>query len=173
MSAYEIIFTRYYSTLCAYARLFVRGGAEENIVQNLMLWLWENRKTLRINESLSKYLFGAVRNRCLTYLNHLSIERRVLGNIHQCLSRQFESPDFYIVEELQEKIRKAVEELPESYRQAFEMNRYRNKTYEEIATELAISPKTVDYRIQQSLKILRVKLKDYLPLGLLLLTLPR
>ena len=32
-----------------------------------------------------------------------------------------------------------------------------------------VSPKTVDYRIQQCLKILRVKLKDYLPLLTMLL----
>ena len=44
------------------------------------------------------------------------------------------------------------------------MNRFENRTYKEIAEELGISAKTVDYRIQQSLKILRVKLKDYLPL---------
>ena len=46
-----------------------------------MLWLWENRTVLCISTSLPKYLFGAVRNNCLTYLGHESIERRVLGNI--------------------------------------------------------------------------------------------
>ena len=171
MPAYETLFNRYYSTLCAYARLFVRGGEMcENIVQDLMLWLWENRTTLQVHESLSKYLFGAVRNRCLTYLSHEMIERRVLNGIRERMSRQFETPDFYVVSELQERIRTAVAELPDNYREAFERNRYRRQTYEEIAAELGISSKTVDYRIQQSLKILRVKLKDYLPLALLLLT---
>ena len=36
-------------------------------------------------------------------------------------------------------------------------------TYGEIATCLEVSSKTVDYRIQQALKLLRVELKDYLP----------
>ena len=39
MRAYEEIFTRYYTTLCAYTRLYVRGEVSENIVQDLMLWL--------------------------------------------------------------------------------------------------------------------------------------
>ena len=29
---------------------------------------------------------------------------------------------------------------------------------------LGVSPKTIDYRIQQALKLLRASLKDYLPL---------
>lgn len=80
------------------------------------------------------------------------------------LHGQFESPDFYIVKELESRIQAAVAQLPDTYRQAFEMNRYEKKTYNEIAVLLDISPKTVDYRIQQALKILRTTLKDYLPL---------
>lgn len=129
-----------------------------------MLWLWENRAKVHITDSLSKYLFSAVRNRCLTHLNHEMIERRVLSRMHERLHREFESPDFYVVEELQERIRAAVEQLPKTYREAFERNRFGRQTYEEIAAELHVSVKTVDYRIQQSLKILRVKLCDYLPL---------
>lgn len=170
MRAYEEIFTRYYATLCAYTRLYVREGETgENIVQDLMLWLWENRSTLHINESLSRYLFRATRNRCLKYLNHESIERRVLGHLSESLHEEFEAPDFYQIEELQERIRKAVEQLPASYREVFEMNRFQHMTYEEIAARLNISSKTVDYRIQQSLKLLRIHLKEYLPLAAVLL----
>lgn len=169
MRAYEEIFTRYYTTLCAYTRLYVRGEVSENIVLDLMLWLWENRTTLHITESLSRYRFRATRNRCLKYLNHEMVERRVLGQLSEKLHEQFEAPDFYVIEELQERIRKAVEQLPPSYREAFELNRFQHKTYEEIAGLLDISPKTVDYRIQQSLKLLRIRLKEYLPLIAVLL----
>lgn len=170
MEAYETIFTRYYATLCAYTRLFVRGGEiGENIVQDLMLWIWENRLTLHVTDSLSKYLFSAVRNRCLNHINHEMIERRVLTHIHDRMHDEFESPDFYVVKELQQRIRTTVEELPRTYREAFEQNRFERKTYEEIAAGLGVSVKTIDYRIQQSLKILRIKLKDYLPLAALLL----
>ena len=49
MKAYEEIFVRYYPTLCTYARMYVkREETAENIVQDLMLWLWENRTVLCI-----------------------------------------------------------------------------------------------------------------------------
>ena len=164
MSAFEKVFTRYYSTLCAYSRLFIRSGDVcENIVQELMLWIWENHSELHINDSLSRYLFTATRNRCLKHISHEMVERRVLDEMHKKLHGQFESPDFYIVRELEERIRDAVARLPDSYRQAFELNRYERKTYDEIASILGVSSKTVDYRIQQALKLLRASLKDYLP----------
>lgn len=68
------------------------------------------------------------------------------------------------MEELMVKIEKAVMRLSESYRITFEMSRYQDKTYKEIAKELNVSIKLVEYRIQQALRLLRVELKDYLPL---------
>ena len=75
----------------------------------------------------------------------------------------------YQIKELTKRIEDAVAALPESYRQAFVMHRFRDMSYKEIAETLEVSPKTVDYRIQQALKQLRIDLKDYLPLLLPLL----
>lgn len=76
----------------------------------------------------------------------------------------YEFIDLSIVNELQSLIQEAIDELPPSYRQAFTMHRFQNKTRQEIAEVLQVSIKTVDYRILQSLKILRERLKDYLPI---------
>lgn len=70
--------------------------------------------------------------------------------------------------ELSKQLRKALDELPESYRKAFVMHRFKGMNYKEIADLLEVSQKTVAYRIQQALKLLRIKLKDYLPLLLLI-----
>ena len=164
LSAYDLIFRRYYPSLCAYARLWLKDGSVvENLVQDLMLWLWENHRTLNITSSFSSYLFAAVRNRCLKQIVRDRIEHRVLEDICGKLNDEFESPDIYLVRELQGKIAEAIAALPESWRAVFEMNRFKGMTYEEIATVLGISPKTVDYRICQSLKSLRESLKDFLP----------
>ena len=44
------------------------------------------------------------------------------------------------------------------------MSRFGENTNVQIAQKLGVSVKTVEYRISQALKILRLKLKDYLPL---------
>jgi RNA polymerase sigma-70 factor (ECF subfamily) len=67
-----------------------------------------------------------------------------------------------MVEELAIRIQSAIKELPEKYKEVFEMSRFGEKTNAEIAAKLGISIKTVEYRITKSLKILRIKLKDYI-----------
>ena len=114
--------------------------------------------------SLKNYLFKSVRNRCLTLTNRNEIKQRIQKKLQVHLEQLYAEPDVYIVEELAGKIETAIMRLPESYREAFELNRFQNMTYNEIAFKLGVSPKTIDYKIQQALKILRHELKEYLPL---------
>lgn len=166
--AFNVLFKRYYPMLCAYGRQFVDLSDAEEIVQDILMWLWENRNKERIEVSLRQYLFRSVKNRSLTLIQRNSVKQRVATQLHAKLQEKFDDPDFYIVEELSAKIDHALKALPESYRVAFEMNRFQHKSYHEIAEELGVSVKTIDYRIQQSLKLLRVSLKDYLPMLMLL-----
>ena len=168
-SAFNVLFLRYYPALCAYARQFLSDEDARDVVQNLMIWLWENREMLVIESTLRSYLFSAVRNSCLTELHKEEIRRKAHHHIHQKLQHLFDDPDFYVADELAVKIEEAVKALPETYREAFVKNRFEQKTYNEIARELGVSVKTVDYRISQALKLLRVALKDYLPIVALLL----
>ena len=72
--------------------------------------------------------------------------------------------DYGRFEELDRKIKEAMAALPDSYREAFVMHRFKELSYKEIAEVLDVSPQTVAYRIQQALKLLRVSLKEYLPM---------
>lgn len=167
--AFNTLFLKYYPMLCSYASQYVTRENAEEIVQDTMLWFWENKDNCVIETSVSQYLFRSVRNRCLTLISRDKMRSRINEKLFNDQLNRFEDPQFYNIEELIVNFEKALEELPESYRIAFQMNRFEEKTYKTIAEELNISPKTVDYRIQQALKILRVKLKDYLPIVVLFL----
>jgi len=162
-SAMNTLFLRYYSVLCAYARQYVEQEDARDLVQNLMIWLWENREMLVIETNLRTYLFSAVRNSCLTQIHKNEIRRQAHNEFYQSLQNLYEDPDYYNVEELSLKIEEAIAALPETYRIAFVKNRFEQMTYKQIAQEAGVSPKTIDYRITQALKLLRTALKDYLP----------
>ena len=164
VKAFDILFMRYYPLLCAYAKQFVDFDDGQEIVQDVMVWFWENSCMQVIESSPKNYLFRAVKNRCLTLINRNELKQRVVSSMYENQQSYYEDPDFYVVEELTRNIENALSRLPETYREAFEMNRFQSMTYNEIAEKLNVSPKTVDYRIQQALKLLRVELKDYLPL---------
>ena len=169
LKAYGVLFRRYYPMLCAYATKFVELKDAEEIVQDVMLWLWENRKTQTFETSLSQYLFKTVYHRAINQIVRHQSQLRADTLFYENMQEMLQDTDFYQLEELQKKIREAVDALPPTYREAFVMHRFDNKSYKEIAEILQVSPKTVDYRIQQALKQLRITLKDYLPLILLLL----
>ncbi len=166
-SAFDMLFQKYYSVLCAYCYRFVRLEDAEEIVQDVMLWLWENRERPIIEYSLKQYLFKAVYHRCMTRVVQNEVKQRADTAYHERMSAMLQDVDIYQVNELSRHIQKAINELPPAYKEAFIMHRFRNLSYKEAAELLNVSPKTVDYRIQQALKILRVKLKDYLPLILM------
>lgn len=155
---------RYYPALCAYGHRFVDLEDAEEIVQDSLLWIWENRENLFIETSLSSYLFKMIYRKALNKLAHIDATQRADTRFYEEMQEMLQDTDLYQVEELTQRIKNAIAILPESYREAFVMHRFRDMSYKEIAEILGVSPKTVDYRIQQALKQLRIDLKDYLPL---------
>jgi RNA polymerase sigma-70 factor (ECF subfamily) len=168
-SAFDTLFQKYYPILCSYSYRFVRLEDAEEIVQDVMLWIWENRDNAIIEHSLKQYLFKAVYHRSMTRIMQNEVKQRVDAAYHERMIAILQDVDVYQMNELSRHIQKAIDELPPSYKEAFIMHRFRNLSYKEAAEILNVSPKTVDYRIQQALKILRVKLKDFLPLLFVLL----
>ena len=99
---------------------------------------------------------------------HILLKRKVLENISRKYDEEFSSPDFYIYNELLEKYHDTLNKIPQEYREAFLLNRNKGLTHRQIAEKLGISTQLVNYRICKALDILRVELKEYLPLFLLL-----
>ena len=165
---FDAVYRHYFRRLCAFCSQYVSEQEEiEEIVQDTMMWLWENRATFvpDTTSSLRQYLITSVKRRCFNVLRRQ--EKEILEEsswFEQEQDDYYEFIDLSVVNELQSLIQEAIDELPSSYRQAFTMHRFQDKTRQEIAETLQVSIKTVDYRIQQSLKILRERLKDYLPI---------
>ena len=161
VEAFDDIFRKYYKPLRAFAGRFVVEEDAEDIVQTLLLWLWENRSTLKIRTSLSSYLFWSVHNRCLTCIDSGKAKRRTDAVYWEKM------PDFvgiesesFELERLIGKLNEALDSLPSTYREAIVLHRFHGLTYAEIAARSGVSVKTVDYRMQRALKSLRIKLQD-------------
>ena len=161
-AAFDKLFRKYYPPLCAYARRFIELEDAEEIAQEIMLWLWENRSQLVIETSLQQYLFKMTYNRSLNLIAKKEATVRAETNfytVHQQLPDDFH---LWQMEELNKTVQATIAALPDSFRTAFVMHRFKGMSYKKIAEALQVSPKTIDYRIQQALKQLRINLKDYL-----------
>ncbi len=164
MKAFDELFRRHYAGLCAFAAQIVPFPEAENIVQDIFMTIWEKKGEIILKHSISTYLYSSVRYRCLTLNSRNSTKAKVYDMLYESLRDKVENPDFLMAKELSEKLQEALKNLPESYREAFMKNRFEEMTYQEIADAEKISIKTVEYRISQALKLLRVTLADYLPL---------
>ena len=94
LESFDAIFDRFYPALCAYGAQFVSLQDAENIVQDVMLWLWENREGMMIENALGTYLFRAVKNRCLTLINRGAIRSKVVSDLQQSMREKFDSRAF-------------------------------------------------------------------------------
>ena len=167
---FDAVYRHYFKKLCAFCSQYIQDLEEtEEIVQETMVWLWENRRTLKAELTLKSLLFTIVKNKALNRISHYEIKQKVHEEIHQKYESTFENPDFYDQDEMYRIYRQSLEQMPKDIRETFLMNRNRNLTHKEIAAILNVSPQTVNYRIGQALKMLRQALKDYLPLWSLFL----
>uniref|UniRef100_A0AB33INN3 RNA polymerase sigma-70 factor n=1 Tax=Prevotella sp. GTC17253 TaxID=3236793 RepID=A0AB33INN3_9BACT len=165
---FDTLFRKYYRPLCAYAYRFVNFEDVEEIVLDVLLWIWQNHDNLTIHTSVQAYLYRAVHLRCLSCIEQHTARERAHQRYQLELGDVIASEiDSFETHELLLNIQKAINRLPPKFREAFVMHRFQNHSYKEIAQLLDVSPKTVDYRIQQALKLLHEDLKDYFPFALL------
>jgi RNA polymerase sigma-70 factor (ECF subfamily) len=170
-TAFEMLFRTYYQSLCNYAYSFLRDKEEaEEVVQSTFLLVWEKRGSLAIHTSVRPYLYAMVRNACLNVIKHDKIKQRHAGEELALAERSHDSVAHAVASnELENRIRLAIEDLPEQCRMVFKLSRFEELKYAEIANQLNISVKTVENHMGKALKIMREKLRDYLPLVIVLL----
>lgn len=163
---FELVFNYYYSGLVIYADQIIKNiEISEDIVQSVFMKLWETRETIEIR-SFRSYFMQCVKNRCIDHLRSLQVKQRFDNRIPEVDHLVMEE-DLWTKNELTELLEKAVEDLAPRCREIFWMSRYENLKIAEIAEKLGISKRTVETQISKALKILRVKLVDYLSLFIL------
>jgi RNA polymerase sigma-70 factor (ECF subfamily) len=170
-AAFERVFTTWFKSLHAYACTIVRDEmVAEEMVQNVFLRLWERTERLTISGSVAAYLYRAVHNESLNYLKRE--KRKTVYQMHTSYHLQSGTGDTappVQAKELEERLHQALSELPEQCRTIFQLSRFSELRYREIADELGISVKTVENQMGKALKLLRLKLVEFLPILLLYL----
>ncbi len=167
LASFETLFRQYYQMLCTYAYRFVNDtDTAEEIVQELFYKIWEKREELQIHVSVKSYLFSAVHNRCLKFIEHKNVEARYRNYYLQHESEvDTENHTHSNVGELQVIIDQTLDSLPERCGRIFRLNRFEGLKYHEIALKLSISIKTVEANMGKALKMLRKNLKDYVEIA--------
>ena len=164
-SQFENLFRMHFKHLCNFAVQYVGDAdAAQDICQKVFISLWEKREEMNPENSIKSYLFTSVKNRCLNYIRDNKKFRSRILDLECADFETVEAQDDFAEENLKNKIEKALSLLPEKCRMVFEMSRFQNMKYREIAEELDLSQKTVEAHMSKALKTLRGELKEFLTL---------
>jgi len=171
--AFEKVFTTYYEALHAYAFTILGDTAmAEELVQEVFFRVWAKKDKLDIQSSLKSYLYKSVFNECMDHLKHRKHKAIHTSYVlHQAkTSSSGEDADRRAgLKDLEKKLQKALNDLPEQCRIIFQLSRFEGVKYQEIALQLGLSVKTVEAQMGKALKRLRISLAEFLPLLIFLL----
>ena len=161
--AFESLFQQYHTRIYAFSlRLMGSASDAEDIVQNVFLAVWGQRKSLQVKISISSYLFGVARHMVYEAIRR-KLQKDVLEEYYLKQNQEyaFVTEEDVLGNELREKLQNLLKEMPQRRREIFLMNRQDGYSYLEIAQKLGISENTVDTQIRHALNFLRKKLFEY------------
>ena len=167
-SAFEEIFERYSKPLFQFSLSYLKSEeAAEDIVQEVFIKIWNNRKELKTDTSFQSYLFTIALNAVRKYFNQLSRLNELKHNI--LFDSSGRTPDFDDRSDFQvmlNRLEKLINQMPEKRREVFIKKKIEEKSLKEISEELNITTKTVEYHITEAMKFLKMEFEKLQVQGL-------
>lgn len=162
--AFDDLFRAFYPALVRFAIRYVSNQTTaKDVVQESFVKLWQTRGRIDPSRSLKSYLYTMVRNRAL---NEVRDRSGIDVNQEKAHNQQrFEDPEDVEVakssEQLEEKMKHWIDELPDRQKEAFSLSRFEGLDHDEIAEVMSVSPKTVNNHIVAALSTLRDRYEQY------------
>lgn len=146
---FETTFSKYWDRLYSYCyKMTLDDEISQNIVQNVFVDLWEKRKKTEIY-NIENYLFRAIKFQIFNYYRDRKFKREDLQDqFDEYIEENIETID----QTLLDKLKTALNELPERRGEIIHMNKIQNMSVEEIATELNLSKQTVKNQLHIAFK---------------------
>ncbi|UZR98425.1 RNA polymerase sigma-70 factor [Chondrinema litorale] len=160
--AFETLFDRYYEVLCDFSFQFLKSkDLSEEAVSDVFIKVWVNRRELKIQSTLKAYLFRAVRNQSINYIEKETKHFEDLSNVSQKPTDNLQAADhLLILEEFQKNIDAIIDQMPDQRKLIFRMNRLEGMKYKEIADALGLSVYTVQNHMVEATKHLSGRYKQ-------------
>ena len=167
---------RFEAIACRYVR---SAAVAEDLVSDSFMSFWENRGRIPADANLQAYILIIVRNKCLDWLRAQSLHAKIEQEVYELRRRvlaadirslQAFNPEEIFSAEVPAIVRQSLDRLPELTREVFVARRFEELSYKEIAEKYGITVRRVEFELEKAVKQLRVALKDYLPVLLMLLS---
>lgn len=157
ISSFREAYQEYHSRLYRYVYKYTRSHyLAEEAVQLTFIRLWEKRESLSEEYTLSAQLYRIVKSTVIDLLRKEAA--RAITPVPDTLPETISIPDSSQATEQKHEVAQvmnAIETLPRIRKQVFKLSRLEGLSHKEIATELSVSPKTVETHITKAIRHLR------------------
>ena len=169
--AFKTIYERYWKSIYLTALKKLRSAhLAEELTQSLFVNIWERREQSSII-NISSYLSSAIKYQIINYSESRYSSQGVIDEDMSDLMADNSTEDNILLNDLNLIITNALQQLPVKTREVFKLSRFDHFSVREIAGKMNLSEKAVEYHITQSLKLLRIELKDFMVFSLFITTL--
>ncbi len=156
---FDACYPRFYRLAFYYVRSDVLS---EELVSDVFLKIWNNRKRLPEIEQLDFYFFQSVKNQALTYLKRESKLHDAEDSTPKSRRIEYNQPEnLLLAKELAAHIEASVSQLPEKCEMIFRLVREDGMSYKAVAQLLDLAPKTVENQMCIALKKIKAALDAY------------
>ncbi len=163
--AFRCLFNNYYDKLLKIAQYFVHSDVlAEEIVVDVFVNLWKNRKKLSEVEKLDHYLFSAVKRKSIDYLRKIKKDKTIhLDERYELSIHTDTNPEKKVLyKEFESVVNAAILMLPAKRQLIYKMVKEDGLKYREVADLLEVTEKTVEFHMGQAFKDIRQNLHKYL-----------
>lgn len=164
----------YYRKCLLFAQSYTHDIVQaEDIVAEAMIVLWEKLCNAEEIGATLPFLIGTIRNKILQYFRRETFKLKIHSVLEEDSMRELEmristleecNPQELYSMDVQSILKESLKTMHSQTQTVFMLSRFAHKTNEEIARELGIGVKGVEYHITKALKKLRIDLKDFYPL---------
>ena len=161
--AFRLLFYDFFAPLCVFAHRYIDEPEScEDIVQEVFVRFWQERGEMQKVGTLKSFLLKSVQNACISHIRHERVKSKY-AELKTLLGPEShrETEEYILYSELNSQLQTALEHLSPVQRKCFELNKLVGMTQIQVADELGIPLRTVELRIAEALKILKMQLKDY------------
>jgi len=134
----------------------------EEMVQDIFQALWERRDHFIVSGPIEHYLIRAAKLEIMDFYRTGTRRKSIRETVFSGFSEADESTEQTIYgNDLEKHITELVEQLPLSCREVYCCSRMRGLSNREVAEQLSISVKTVEYHLTRALRFLKANLQEY------------
>lgn len=172
IESFNRLYNEYYTAFIRFAQGYVNEKeSAEDFVSEAFTTYWENRNSLIPDTKPQAYILTIVRNKCLNHLQHMQVKQRTENQLNDHAAWRLSirintlqacDPELLFSDEIERIIDETLRRLPKKTRQIFMLSRFDGLSYKEIAGNMNLSTKSIEFHISKALSQFRLSLKDFI-----------